>query len=63
MTRILHDRIKDLHLNAQAPFPSEVFDAHELILQWRSRQRLHVVEPDRDDADYPVHPVDDGEVA
>ena len=48
MTRILHDRIQSLHLNADAPFPSEVRNAHDLILQWRRTQRLHSVRTDDD---------------
>ena len=48
MTRILHDRIQSLHLNADAPYPSEVRDARELILQWRRTQRLHSVRCDAD---------------
>lgn len=63
MTRILSDRIKDLHLRLDAPFPSEARDAHDLILQWRNRQRLHVVEDRYRDTDNSGCPVDDGEVA
>ena len=46
MTPLLRYRIQQLHLNPDAPFPSEVRDAHELILQWRSRQRLKSVRLD-----------------
>ena len=52
MSKLLSDRIKDLHLRPNAPYPSEVQDAHEMILQWRRTQRLKVVpkeqERDRD---------------
>ena len=51
-TRLLSDRIKDLHLRPDSPYPSEVRDAHDLVLQWRRAQRLKVVpkeqERDRD---------------
>lgn len=51
-TRLLSDRIKDLHLRPNAPYPSEVRYAHDLVLQWRRTQRLKVVpkeqERDRD---------------
>ena len=51
-TRLLTDRIKDLHLKPDSPYPSEVRDAHDLVLQWRRTQRLKVVpkeqERDRD---------------
>jgi len=39
MTKILTDRIRYLHLNPHAPYPSEVFDGHEAIRQWRLEQR------------------------
>lgn len=51
MTRILHDRIQDLHLNATAPFPSEVRDGHDMVLQWRRACRLRLVSCDNRDAD------------
>jgi len=62
MSKLLSDRIKDLHLRPNAPYPSEVFNAHDLILQWRKSQRMHLVTNGRDDADCPVHHFDDGEV-
>ncbi len=48
MTKLLSDRIKDLHLRADSPYPSEVRDAHELILQWRRTQQIHLVRCDAD---------------
>ena len=51
-TKLLSDRIKDLHLRPNAPYPIEVRDAHDLVLLWRRTQRLKVVpkeqERDRD---------------
>lgn len=41
MTKLLSDRIKELHLRPNAPYPSEVQDAHEMILEWRRTQQLH----------------------
>jgi hypothetical protein len=62
MTRILHDRIQSLHLNAFAPFPSEVRDGHELVLQWR-KFKLRLVPVDNRDADSDgADSVDDGDV-
>ena len=62
MTRILHDRIQSLHLNAFAPFPSEVQDGHELVLQWR-KFKLRLVPDNRRDADSDGgDSVDDGDV-
>ena len=63
MTKLLSDRIKDLHLRPNAPYPSEVRDAHDLVLQWRRSQRLHVVEDHSCDADHLGDSSDDGEVA
>ena len=63
MTKLLSDRIKDLHLRPDAPYPSEVRDAHELVLQWRRSQRMHLVEDHPCDADCAADFVDDGEVA
>ena len=60
MTKLLSDRIKDLHLRPNAPYPSEVPDAHEMILQWRRTQRLHSITEDNpqdepeDDDDGPL---------
>lgn len=51
MTRILHDRIQSLHLNEHAPFPSEVRDGHELVLHWRRRNRLRLLDCDNRHAD------------
>ena len=65
MTKLLSDRIKDLHLRPDAPYPSAVRDAHDLIRLWRHSQRLHSVPSGHNDRDYdsgdPVS--DDGEVA
>ena len=48
MTKLLSDRIRDLHLRPDSPYPSETRDAHDLILQWRRTQRLHSVRTDDD---------------
>ena len=58
-TRLLSDRIKDLHLKPDAPYPSETRDAHDLVLQWRRSQRMRIVKQDREDDQYDV-PNDDG---
>jgi hypothetical protein len=63
MTTLLAHRINTLLLNPQAPFPSEVRDGHELVLQWRRASRLRLVPVDnrnayRDGADS----LDDGDV-
>ena len=67
MSKLLSDRIKDLHLRADSPYPSEIRDAHDLILQWRRTQRLHSVRLDYDarDCDSAVtfSNMDDGDVA
>ena len=60
-TRLLSDRIKDLHLKPDAPYPSETRDAHDLVLQWRRSQRLKIVEPERDEEQ--DDPDDDGGMA
>ena len=60
-TRLLSDRIKDLHLKPDAPYPSETRDAHDLVLQWRRSQRLKIVEPEREDEQ--DDPDDDGGIA
>lgn len=52
MTRILHNRIKELHLRPDAPFPSEVRDGHDMVLQWRRACRLRLVPCDHRDADF-----------
>ena len=50
MTKLLSDRIKDLHLRPNAPYPSqelrdkeEAKDAHDMILKWRASQLVHIV--------------------
>lgn len=58
MSKLLSERIKDLRLRSDAPYPSEVFDAHDLILQWRRSQRLHLV-ADHQGADLDL---EDGEI-
>ena len=54
---LLSHRINTLLLNANAPFPSEVKDAHSFVRDWRFSQRLKLVRSDdnlRDrDSDYP----------
>lgn len=60
MTKLLSDRIKDLHLRPNAPYPSEAQSAHEMILEWRRTQRLHSITEDNpqdepeDDDDGPL---------
>ena len=58
MSKLLSDRIKDLHLRPNAPYPSEQLrdkqeakDAHDMILQWRRSQRVHIVTLDYDETD------------
>ena len=60
-TKLLSDRIKDLHLRPDSPYPSETRDAHDLVLQWRRSQRLKIVEPEREDEQ--DDPDDDGGIA
>ena len=48
MSKLLSDRIRELHLRPDSPYPSEVHDAHELILQWRRSRRLRSVRCDAD---------------
>ena len=50
MSKLLSDRIKDLHLRPNAPYPSEQLrdkqaekEAHEAIKRWRESQRMHLV--------------------
>lgn len=50
MTKLLSDRIKDLHLRPNAPYRSqelrdkeEAKDAHDMIRKWRESQRVHIV--------------------
>lgn len=43
MSKLLSHRINTLLLNARAPFPSEVQDAHEFVRKWRFEQRLRLV--------------------
>lgn len=40
---LLSHRINTLLLRANAPFPSEVNDAHEFVRKWRVEQRLKLV--------------------
>ena len=61
MTRLLSDRIKDLHLKPDAPYPSETKDGRDMVLQWRRTQRLKIVEPERDEEQ--DDPDDDGGMA
>ena len=67
MTKLLSDRIRDLHLRPDAPYPSEVRNAHDLILQWRRTRRLQSVRCDSDlrdrDSVAVLGDMDDGEVA
>ena len=45
---LLSHRINTLLLNANAPFPSEIRDSHQLVKEWRCEQRLRLVRPERD---------------
>ena len=56
MTKLLSERIKDLHLRPNAPYPSQELqqqedakDVHDMILKWRQTQRVHVVTPNYDE--------------
>jgi hypothetical protein len=62
MTRLLSDRIKDLHLKPDSPYPSEVRDAHDMVLHWRRTQRLALVVADTADARDSDDFLDDGEM-
>ena len=55
---LLRHHIAMLHLNPNAPFPSEVRDVHEMVRRWRYEQRLKLVRPERSDAGR--HPDGDG---
>lgn len=46
MSVLLNNHIRQLHLRNDAPFPSEVRDAHELVRNWRFSQRLKLVRSD-----------------
>jgi len=49
MTPLLRYHIGTLRLRTDAPFPSEVIDAHDFIRKWRMSQRLHLLQrPDSD---------------
>jgi len=65
MTKLLSDRIKELRLKPDAPFPSEILDAHEAIRIYRLQRRFGLVNPDgtvRDNhSDGFVGHTDDGE--
>jgi hypothetical protein len=56
MSKLLSDRIRDLHLRPNAPYPSEIRDAHQLVREWRyERRRLELVRTDPyGDVDPPV---------
>ncbi len=45
---LLSHRINTLLLNANAPFPSEIRDSHQLVKEWRCEQRLRLVRPECD---------------
>ena len=60
---LLAHRINTLLLNANAPFPSEVKDGHDMVLQWRRASRLRLVPDNRSDADSDgADTVDDGDL-
>jgi hypothetical protein len=63
---LLSHRISTLLLNAKAPFPSEVTDAHDFIRKRRMSQRLRLLERPDDsvrgrDSDDPGNDPDMGE--
>jgi len=43
---LLSERIKQLRLRPDAPYPSELADGKQLIREWRHEQRLHLVRSD-----------------
>jgi hypothetical protein len=50
VSKLLSDRIRELHLRPNAPYPSEMLkekeaakDAHDMIRKWRESQRVHIV--------------------
>ena len=58
MTKLLSDRIKDLHLRPNAPYPFEMLkeqeaakDMHDMILKWRQSQDPYIVQRDADNDD------------
>lgn len=60
-TLLSHRILETLTLNRDAPFPSEIHDAKEMICAWRESQRIRLVRDIRshsanDDGDIP----DDG---
>ena len=62
MSKLLSERIKDLHLRPNAPYPSEVRDGHDMVLHWRRTQRLSLVVADTTDARDSDDCLDDGEM-
>lgn len=56
MSKLLSDRIKDLHLRPNAPYPSEELrnqeeakDVRDMVKKWRKTQRVHIVTPNYDE--------------
>lgn len=63
MSKLLSDRIKDLHLRPNAPYPSEVRDGHDMVLQLRRFSKLRLVADNSSHADSDGdNPLDDGEM-
>ncbi len=62
-TLLAHRILETLTLNRDAPFPSEIHDAKEMICAWRESQRLrlvrdirsHSANDDGDDLDRGTH--------
>lgn len=57
-TLLSHRILETLTLNRDAPFPSEIHDAKEMICVWRESQRLRLVRDIRsrssdNDCDFP----------
>ena len=52
MTKLLSDRIKELHLRPNAPYPSQVTDARDFIRRFRESQRLQLVVDPVSDRDF-----------
>lgn len=62
MSTLLSERIRTLRLRADAPYPSEVRDGHDMVLQWRKRQRMHLVDFRDIVTDDFIPDADDGEI-
>ncbi len=50
MTPLMRYHLGTLRLRQDAPFPSQIVSAHELIRRWRHEQRLRIVRHDSRDS-------------